>query len=94
VMADTLDEMGLDGIYLAVPATLSSGAAVRLVDSFSALDLTGMVATHVDETDEVGQIAELAMQTGIPLAYTLNGLALQEAVVSADPERIAAELLR
>jgi flagellar biosynthesis GTPase FlhF len=94
MMAETLHSLGLDGIYLTVPATLSSGAAVRLVDSFSTFDLTGMVATHVDETDEMGQIAELAMQTGIPLAYTLNGLALEEAVVSADPERIAAELLR
>ncbi len=53
-----------------------------------------MVATHVDETDELGQIAELAMQTGIPLAYTLTGFALQEAVASADPDHIAAELLR
>jgi hypothetical protein len=34
------------------------------------------------------------MQTGIPLAYTLTGFALQEAVLSADPERMAAELLR
>ena len=94
VMADTLHSFGLDGIYLTVPATLSSGAAVKLVDSFSAFDLTGMVATHVDETDELGQIAELAMLTGIPLAYTLTGLTLQEAVASADPEDIAAELLR
>ncbi len=94
VMAEALHSFGLDGIYLTVPATLSSGAAVRLVDSFSAFDLTGMVATHVDETDELGQIAELAMQTGIPLAYTLNGFALQEAVTSADPDTIAAELLR
>ncbi len=94
VMAEALHSFGLDGIYLTVPATLSAGAAVRLVDSFSAFDLTGMVATHVDETDELGQIAELAMQTGIPLAYTLNGFALQEAVASADPGLIAAELLR
>jgi flagellar biosynthesis GTPase FlhF len=94
VMADTLHSFGLDGIYLTIPATLSSAAAVRLIDSFSAFDLTGMVATHVDETDELGQIAELAMQTGIPLAYTLTGLPLQEAVTSADPDDIAAELLR
>jgi flagellar biosynthesis protein FlhF len=94
VMSEALHSFGLDGIYLAVPATLSPGAAVRLVDSFSAFDLTGMIATHVDETDELGQIAELAMQTGIPLAYTLNGLPLQEAVRSADPQHIAAELLR
>jgi flagellar biosynthesis GTPase FlhF len=94
VMAETLHSFALDGIYLAVPATMSSSAAVRLVDSFSAFDLTGMVATHVDETDELGQIAELAMQTGIPLTYTLTGSALQEAVESADPEVIAAKLLR
>ena len=94
VMAEALHSFGLDGVYLMVPATLSSGAAVKLVDSFSAFDLTGMVATHVDETDELGQIAELAMQTGIPLAYTLTGFTLQEAVASADPEQIAAELLR
>ncbi|HEY1714266.1 MAG TPA: hypothetical protein VGG07_15260 [Solirubrobacteraceae bacterium] len=94
VMAEALHSFGLDGIYLTVPATLSAGAAVKLVDSFSAFDLTGMVATHADETDELGQIAELAMQTGIPVAYTLTGLPLQEAVASADPERIAAELLR
>ncbi len=94
VMAETLHSFGLDGIYLAVPATMSSSAAIRLVDSFSAFDLTGMVATHVDETDELGQIAELAMQTGIPLTYTLTGFALQEAVDSADPEVIAAKLLR
>ena len=94
VMAEALHSFGLDGIYLTVPATLSSAASVRLVDSFSAFDLTGMVATHVDETDQLGQIAELAMQTGIPLAYTLNALPLQEAVRSADPEHIAAELLR
>jgi flagellar biosynthesis GTPase FlhF len=94
MMAETLHSFGLDGIYLTVPATMSAGAAVRLVDSFSAFDLSGMIATHVDETDELGQIAELAMQTGIPLAYTLNGFALQEAVVFADPDDIAAELLR
>jgi flagellar biosynthesis GTPase FlhF len=94
VMAETLHGFGLDGIYLAVPATLSSSAAIKLIDSFSAFDLTGMIATHVDETDQIGQVAELAMQTGIPLAYTHTGIELQKAIESADPEHIAAELLR
>jgi flagellar biosynthesis GTPase FlhF len=94
VMAETLHSFGLDAIYLTVPATFNSVAAVKVVDSFSTFDLTGMVATHVDETDQLGPVAELAMQTGIPLTYTLSGSALQEAVTFADPERIAAELLR
>ena len=94
VMSEALHSFGLDGIYLTVPATLSSAAAVKLVDSFSAFDLTGMIATHVDETDGLGTIAELAMQTGIPVAYTHTGIELQKAIESADPEHIAAELLR
>jgi flagellar biosynthesis GTPase FlhF len=94
VMSEALHSFGLDGIYLTVPATLSSAAAVKLADSFSAFDLTGMIATHVDETDGLGTIAELAMQTGIPVAYTHTGIELQKAIESADPEHIAAELLR
>jgi flagellar biosynthesis GTPase FlhF len=77
-----------------VPATLSSAAAINLIDSFSAFDLAGMIATHVDETDQLGQIAELAMQTGIPLAYTHTGIELQKAIESADPEHVASQLLR
>jgi flagellar biosynthesis GTPase FlhF len=94
VVAETLHGFGLDGIYLSVPATLSSAAAIKLIDSFSAFELTGMIATHVDETDQLGPIAELSMLTGIPLAYTHTGIELQKALESADPEHIAAELLR
>jgi flagellar biosynthesis GTPase FlhF len=94
VMAEALHSFGLDGIYLAIPATLSALAGVKLVDSFSAFDPTGIVATHVDETDQIGLIAELSMQTGIPVAYTHTGLELQNAIAPADPEQIADELLR
>ncbi len=94
VIAEALHSFGLDGIYLAVPATLSSPAGAKLIDSFSAFDLTGLVATHVDETDQLGVIAELSMLTGIPLSYTHTGLDLQNAIAPADPEQVAAQLLR
>lgn len=94
VIAEALHSFGLDGIYLAVPATLSSPAGATLIDGFSAFDLTGLVATHVDETDQLGVIAELSMLTGIPLSYTHAGLDLQNAITPADPEQIAAQLLR
>jgi flagellar biosynthesis GTPase FlhF len=94
VIAEALHSFSLDGTYLAVPATLSSPAGAKLVDGFSAFDLTGLVATHVDETDQLGVIVELSMLTGIPLSYTHTGLDLQNAVVPADPEQIAAQLLR
>ena len=77
----------------AVPATLSLPAGAKLIDSFSPFDLAGMVATHVDETDQLGVIAELAMRTGIPIAYTHTGLDLQNAIASADAGDIATSLL-
>jgi flagellar biosynthesis protein FlhF len=93
VIAEALRSFELDAIYLAVPATLSLPAALKLVDGFSAFDLTGLIATHVDETDELGVIAELAMQTGIAVAYTHTGLDLQNAIASADAEDIATSVL-
>ncbi|MGH2890965.1 MAG: hypothetical protein ACRDNJ_15200, partial [Solirubrobacteraceae bacterium] len=93
VIAEALRSFELDGIYLAVPATLSLGAGARLIDGFSAFDLLGLVATHADETDQLGVIAELSMLSGIPLAATHGGLDLQNAIAPADPDRIAAQLL-
>ncbi|HET8977517.1 MAG TPA: hypothetical protein VFN87_05115 [Solirubrobacteraceae bacterium] len=93
MIAEALHSFRLDAIYLAVPATLSLPAALKLVDSFSAFDLAGMVATHVDETDQLGMIAELSMQTGIPVVYTHTGLHLQTAIASADAEAIATSVL-
>ncbi|HEY5430170.1 MAG TPA: hypothetical protein VIK04_13725 [Solirubrobacteraceae bacterium] len=94
VIAEALHSFGLDGTYLAVPATLSSPAGAKLIDGFSAFDLTGLVATHVDETDQLGVIVELSMLTGIPLSYTHTGLDLEHAVAPADSEQIAAQLMR
>ena len=93
VIAEALRSFGLDATYLAVPATVSAPAGAKLIDGFSAFDLTGLVATHVDETDQLGVIAELSMLTGIPLSYTHTGLDLQNAIATADPEQIAAQLL-
>ena len=93
VIAEALRSFDLDATYLAVPAILSLPAALKLVAGFSAFDLTGIIATHVDETDELGMVAELAMQTSIPVAYTHTGLDLQNAIASADAGDIATSLV-
>jgi flagellar biosynthesis protein FlhF len=93
VIVEALRSFELDAVYLAVPATLSLPAARKLVDGFAAFELAGLVATHVDEADQLGVIAELAMQTGIPVAYTHTGLDLQTAIASADAGDIANSLV-
>jgi flagellar biosynthesis GTPase FlhF len=93
VIAEALRTFELDAIYLTVPATLSLRAGLKLVAAFSAFELTGLIATHVDETDDLGVVAEVAIQTGTAVAYTHTGLDLQNAIASADAEDIATSLL-
>ena len=49
--------------------------------------------THVDETDQLGVAVDLACDSGLPLAYLHDGLALPGALVPADPQDIAGRLL-
>ncbi|MGH2873797.1 MAG: hypothetical protein ACRDL5_15220, partial [Solirubrobacteraceae bacterium] len=93
VLAEALDGFRLDSVYLTVPATVSLTAGTKLVDGFSAFDLTGLIATHVDEADQLGVLVELATTTGIPLSYTLSGRPLADALASADPVKLAEQLL-
>jgi flagellar biosynthesis GTPase FlhF len=93
VIAEALRSFELDAIYLAVPATLSLPAGLKLMSGFAAFDLAGLIATHVDETDQLGTIAELAMRTSVPIAYTHTGLDLQNAIASADSGDIATSLV-
>jgi flagellar biosynthesis GTPase FlhF len=93
VIAEALRSFDLDAVYLAVPATLNLPAGLKLLSGFSAFDLAGIIATHVDETDQLGMIAELAMRSSIPIAYTHTGLDLQNAIASADASDIATSLV-
>jgi flagellar biosynthesis GTPase FlhF len=92
-LAGSLGELELDGIYLAVPATLSPRAAAKLAQGFSSLAPTGIIATHVDEGDQLGMVAELAMSTGTPIGYAHAGTDIQTAILSTHREQLAARLL-
>lgn len=94
VLAEALRPFELDGVYLTVPATLSPRAAARLAQGFAVLTPTGLIVTHVDEADQLGTIAELAMQSGIPIGYLHSGTNLQTAVAAAGRDQLAAEIMR
>ncbi len=93
VVAEALDGFRLDGVYLAVPATVSLPAGTKLVDGFSAFDLSGLIGTHMDETDQFGALVELSIATGVPLAYTLSGGRLADSIAAVDRSAIADRLL-
>ena len=88
-----LRSLGLDAVYIAVPATFSVHAARKLIDGFAALGADGIAVTHADEADQLGIAAELAHISGMPVAYIHDGLELEGALAAADPSSLAARLL-
>jgi flagellar biosynthesis GTPase FlhF len=92
-LADTLAPLGLDAIYLTLPATMSATAARGLLDGLEALAPSALVITHADEANELGIVAELAYLSGLPIAFIHGGLELDAALIATDPAGIAARVL-
>ncbi len=92
-LATELRSLGLDAVYVAVPATFSVHAARKLLDGFAALGADGIAVTHADEADQLGIAAELSHISGMPVAYIHDGLELDGALSAADPASLAARLL-
>ena len=92
-LADTLAPLGLDAIYLTLPATMSATAARGLLDGLEALAPSALVITHADEANELGIVAELAYLSGLPIAFIHGGLELDTALIATDPAGIASRVL-
>ena len=92
-LADTLAPLGLDAIYLTLPATMSATAARGLLDGLEELSPSALVITHADEANELGIVAELAYLSGLPIAFIHGGLELDTALIATDPAGIAARVL-
>jgi flagellar biosynthesis GTPase FlhF len=93
VLSETLAPFQLDGIYLTVPATFTARAAGKLTEGFAPLGLRGIIATHVDEADQLGVVAELSMQTGLPVSHTHTGVEVTTAITTMDPDELTEVML-
>jgi flagellar biosynthesis GTPase FlhF len=94
ILAEALGAFAFDGVLLTVPATFASQAAGRLADGFAALPLTGLVATHADESGDLGAIAELSIRRRLPIGHVHSGVDVASALQAVDPAHLAGQLLR
>ncbi len=92
-LAGDLEQLALDAVYVALPATLGSQAARSALASFGALRPAAIVITHADETDQIGVSLEIAAANRIPVAYIHAGVDPLTALSQLDPHTIAARLL-
>jgi flagellar biosynthesis GTPase FlhF len=92
-LAQRLEALAPDAVYLVLSATLGAGAARRALRGLSALAPTAVVISHADETDELGTLVELVATAQLPVAYLIAGADHRRALVGSDPAALARVLL-
>ncbi|MEA2154224.1 MAG: hypothetical protein QOE11_364, partial [Solirubrobacteraceae bacterium] len=68
-LARRLRRAGPCEVHVAVPATLSAGAARRLLDGLAAVKPAAIVLTHLDEVDHAGPVIDAAIARGLAISY-------------------------
>jgi flagellar biosynthesis GTPase FlhF len=88
-----LDSLAPDELHLAVPATIGPDAARELVGGVRELGVGALVLTHTDETEMLGTVIGLAIDSGLPLSYLARGQAVEAGLRPASAAELAADLV-
>jgi flagellar biosynthesis GTPase FlhF len=88
-----LDALAPDELHLAVPATIGPAAAQELVGGVRELGVGALVLTHTDETEMLGTVIGLAIDSGLPLSYLARGQAVEAGLRPASATELARDLV-
>jgi flagellar biosynthesis GTPase FlhF len=88
-----LDALAPDELHLAVPATIGPAAAQELVGGVRELGVGALVLTHTDETEMLGTVIGLAIDSGLPLSYLARGQAVEAGLRPASATELANDLV-
>jgi flagellar biosynthesis GTPase FlhF len=88
-----LDALAPDELHLAVPATIGPAAAQELVGGVRELGVGALVLTHTDETEMLGTVIGLSIDSGLPLSYLARGQAVEAGLRPASATELARDLV-
>jgi flagellar biosynthesis protein FlhF len=92
-LAGLKDSYGSIETHLVLSATTRMQDLRRTVARYTACAPSRLLFTKLDETEEYGNLFELAYQTTLPLSYWSNGQRVPEDFEPAEPARLADLLL-
>jgi flagellar biosynthesis protein FlhF len=75
-------------VLLVLPAWLRARDAERLVTTYAAPKVTGVVITKLDETDQVGGVMHASIGSELPVAYLCNGARVPEDIHDAAMDQV------
>lgn len=75
-------------VLLVLPAWLRARDAERVVASYSAPKITGVVITKLDETDQVGGVMHAPLGSDLPVTYLCDGARVPEDIHDAAVDKV------
>jgi flagellar biosynthesis protein FlhF len=75
-------------VLLVLPAWLRARDAERVVATYAAPTITGVVITKLDETDQVGGVMHASIGSELPVAYLCNGARVPEDIHDAAVDQV------
>jgi flagellar biosynthesis protein FlhF len=75
-------------VLLVMPAWLRARDAERMVATYCAPKITGVVITKLDETDQVGGVMHASIGRDLPVAYLCNGARVPEDIHDAAVDQV------
>jgi flagellar biosynthesis protein FlhF len=75
-------------VLLVLPAWLRARDAERVVSTYAAPKITGVVITKLDETDQVGGVMNASIGSDLPVSYLCNGARVPEDIHDAAMDQV------
>jgi len=86
---DFLSSIKVDETFLVLSATSSTRNLLDIAKKFKIFDYSSYIFSKIDEAVVHGNIVNLSMKTGSPIAFLTNGQTIPDDIISADKDYIS-----
>lgn len=88
-----LEEVSPRETYLILPATAKLGDIQHLLEAFEPVEVSGLIATKLDETGSIGNIISAVWASRLPLVYESRGPRAADPLQQPDPARLSRQVI-
>ena len=76
--------------YLVASATAGAAVFEQVMTRYGLADLSGLILTHLDEAERLGEILSCASDRRVPIAYSSAGMRVPEDLTPARSAKLVA----
>lgn len=88
-----LGDAQIDEIHLVLSTIANAKTLKATAEKFSAVNLSSMILTKLDEVDSIGSVLATQREIGLPISYITTGQDVPDDIEPADGDRLASLIL-